>query len=351
MSAAASEATIRLVYGGEAVDSGTMDVRDFAPALLALSELFDEADKLLSGPERDHAIQLRIKHNINHGSFDVTLLVVVQTLLHKILSLFGKDGHDLATLMEALGLVGGSGLIGLIALIRKLRNKQVVKVELTDSKARFVLQGDEVFVSRQTAQLYNDLGVRRALSAMFEPLRRDGIDSVSIKTPDGRAIETVTREELPAFDPPSPVETEPKKINTNEFEQAYTIVSLTFRDGNKWRLTDGQSTINVTIEDAGFLARVNSHDVNFAKDDVIRCKVRQEQFMTSEGLKTETFITRVLEHQHTYRQTVLPMDIAPVDPPKDPGPRAPKPKPAKKSAKKTAKKEAKPAKRNGRRGH
>lgn len=314
MGAVTSEATIRISYDGEALEAGTMDVRDLAPALLALSDLFDEADKVLNGPNPDRVIQLRIRHDIKKGSFDIGI-EVVEAWISKIVNLFA--GQSAAGVANLVGILGFSATVtvGLFKLIKWARARPVKRVELlNDGEARIVIEGDEMVVSRPVAKVFNDMGVRRLFAALLAPLQRDGIESFEVKDPSGKVIEKVTKEEAPAFAPPTPSEI-PEQIVKNNFTQAYTLVSVTFKDGNKWRVFDGQSTVNVTLEDAAFLARVNRHEVQFAKDDVIRCDVRQEQTISGDGLRTEFFITRVLEHKHTYRQVVLPFETPPALPP------------------------------------
>lgn len=194
-------------------------------------------------------------------------------------------------------------------------------------------------MKRSVATLFNDVGVRKALSSFFSPLRRDGIESIAFKTGDGEIVETVLRGELAAYEPPLP-SGPTRKVNSAGFEQAFTIVSVTFKDGNKWRMTDGQSTISATIEDADFLAKVNNHDISFTKDDVIHCTVRQEQSVGPDGLKADTFITKVHEHTRMFRQVVLPM---PLDASSAPASRPPA---RKRSPEKVAMKHAKPSKKS-----
>lgn len=303
MGAVASEASIRIVYDGEALRSGTMDVRDLAPALLALSDLFDETNKVLNGPDR--AIHLRIRHDIKRGSFDIGLQVL-QTWASKIVEMFAGDkASSAANLIEILGFAAGAS-IGLFKLIKWLKNRPVKRVELLDDgNVRLVVDGDELVITHSLAKVFSDLGIRRALAAFLAPLSREGIESFQAKTADGEIVDQVTSPELPAFEPPPPVETAPQQITVNTFKQTYTLVSITFKDGNKWRVSDGQNTINVTIEDSEFLQKVNSHDISFAKDDILRCEVRQVQTLAADGLKTEFFIARILDHQHTYRKQVL----------------------------------------------
>lgn len=63
-------------YDGTALATGTMPVRDLAPALLALGDLFSE-ESLLLHPERE-PVALNIKAT-NEGSFVVKLLLESDT--------------------------------------------------------------------------------------------------------------------------------------------------------------------------------------------------------------------------------------------------------------------------------
>jgi hypothetical protein len=307
MSAIASEATIRIAYDGDALENGTMDVRDLAPALIALADLFDEANKVLSGPDR--AVHLRVHHHVRHGSFDVTIQIV-QTWVAKILTLFAADGASgAANLIEILGFTKGvAESVGLLGLIRWLRGRPVKRIEAIDEhNVRIVVEDGDIVIRRPVGEVFRDLGVRRALAASMAPLSRDGIDSFEVKTVSGTRVEKIDRKDLPSFEPPAPTVTPAEEVNVSNFTHAYTLASVTFKEGNKWRVYDGQSTVPVTIEDAGFLDRVNRHEVSFVKDDVLRCKVRQEQTITGDALKIETFITEVLEHKHLPRQVIIPI--------------------------------------------
>ena len=83
------------------------------------------------------------------------------------------------------------------------------------------------------------------------------------------------------------------------------IVSLAFKEGNKWRLSDGQSDISAIIEDRGFLARIDSNEERFAKGDTLVCRVRMEQSRALGKLKTLYYVEKVIDHKPGSRQTVL----------------------------------------------
>ncbi|MBI4021012.1 MAG: hypothetical protein HY369_02105 [Candidatus Aenigmarchaeota archaeon] len=317
-----SAVTIRIAYDGEALDSGTMNVRDLAPALLALADLFDEANKVLR-PGGDSAVQVRVHPDFKPGSFEVRI-DVVYSLIDQLLKFFADNtGSAIANLLEVLGFSGAVSL-GLLKVVKWLKNRPVKKVELiNDDNARLYVEGDSIVIKRSVLAVFNDLGVRKALAAMLSPLHREGISRFEVRSEkDNQPIEIIVKDELPAFEPPPPAQsvlgTPP--LTLNHYQKSFTIVTLTFKEGNKWKVSDGSNLINVTIQDADFMRRVDHREAVFAKDDIIRCDVQEKQLSTPEGLKTEYAILKVIEHKHAPRQGILQLPAeagkaAPRDPP------------------------------------
>jgi hypothetical protein len=80
--------------------------------------------------------------------------------------------------------------------------------------------------------------------------------------------------------------------------KVFSIVSLSFKAGNKWRLSDGHgSAKSVTVHDAEFLEKIDSNDVRFGKGDLLIFNVREVDRRTPKGLKSEYEILRVIEHR------------------------------------------------------
>ena len=65
-----SSAELSLSFEGDALNDGVIDVRDLAPSLIALGEVFTQANDLLN--ERQASIQLGIRAT-QRGSFEVQL--------------------------------------------------------------------------------------------------------------------------------------------------------------------------------------------------------------------------------------------------------------------------------------
>ena len=96
---------------------------------------------------------------------------------------------------------------------------------------------------------------------------------------------------------------------------AFSIISLAFKEDNKWRLNDGNNQISATINDEDFIRRVDRDQVSFSKGDILVCDVHVTQKEIKGTLKTEYVVERVVEHKRAARQ--LPLLIEDSSAPED----------------------------------
>ena len=75
------------------------------------------------------------------------------------------------------------------------------------------------------------------------------------------------------------------------------IESAVFKDGNKWRFSDGASSFFAELTDSAFMARIESGLERFGKGDLLSVDLRRVQSVTDNGLKLEYTVERVLEHR------------------------------------------------------
>ena len=251
-----SQTSFSIAYDGPAVESGSMDVRDLAPALLAVGQLFDAANLALNGEKATIGVNVQAT---TEGSFEV-VLDVVQRTASQLVSIF--SGHEItaALQLKELVLVGGAGVVGLIGLVKKLRGRSPRKIEKIDDDSVRITHGSETIdVPLKLLRLYSDVNVRDALGHFIkEPLDKDGIDTVEIRQ-EGASVESISVEESDYFGRPDvPDEVLVQSTSTT----AYSIISLAFREENKWRLHDGNAVISVQIADEDFLRKVDASVVS-----------------------------------------------------------------------------------------
>lgn len=295
-----SRAEFQIAYDGFALRDGTMDVRDLALALLAVGQLFDAANYALNGEKTKVSVHVKAT---KEGSFEINL-EVIQSLVDQAKSFLSSDFVVAAINLKEL-ILGGT--ISLCWLVKKLKGGKPDKIERLAGDTMRITIGSESFdVPLKLLRLYQDLAVRSAVEQMVkEPLEKSGIDTFKVIENHITIIE-VTKDEIGSFANPEFAE---KTLLDDVRQSAFSIVSLAFKEDNKWRLHDGNNQISATINDPEFLAKVNRNEVSFSKGDVLVCKVRVRQSQTSSGLKTEYIVEQVIEHIRAPRQ--LDLDIPP----------------------------------------
>src|SRR3954469_17506894 len=101
-----AESTFGIAYDGPALATGRMPVRDLAPALLALGDLFSLSSGLLYPQLSPVAVQVEATEQ---GSFFVHLLLEAEAAWDQLIDIFGsKDASALTNLRDAV--LGGAGL-------------------------------------------------------------------------------------------------------------------------------------------------------------------------------------------------------------------------------------------------
>lgn len=296
--------TFRITYDGPALETSEMDVRELAPALLAIGDLLDAATTALYGDQIKP--QVNVKGSFKTGSFGIDFNLAT-SLLSRVRDIFaGDNATAIANSLAILGALGFLGKVtlkpGLFAVLKWIKGRKIDRVETTEDSAIIFVEGDQLTIELSVLVLLRDVSVRNATSKVLEPLSRDGIDTFAAGT-DSEIVETVTASEISWFNAPVPVD---ELLLDDVRKMAFSIVSLAFKEDNKWRLYDGAATIHATITDVEFLSKVDRNQIAFAKGDVLVCDVRVMQWQTTSGAKTEYEVVKVVEHRASARQIPLP---------------------------------------------
>lgn len=296
-----SRADFTLTYDGPALQNHEMDVRDLAPAMLAVGELFDAMNMLLNGEAAEVQVKVRAHQP---GCFSV-IFDIIQGWRDGAMALLSGDLVTAALNLKEL-LISGTCLVW---WIRTYRGRSPDRVEkLSGNMIRIFYDGESFDVPLALLRLYQDLAVRTALEkVVYRPLQNEGIDVVEF---GDRLLpsQRVTEAESESFKAPEIPE---RVLVSDTREAAFSILSLAFKEDNKWRLHDGSSSVSATIEDEDFLRRVNHNQIRFAKGDVLICEVEFTQKQTAKGLVTENIVKHVKRHIPAPRQLDLLIEDQP----------------------------------------
>jgi hypothetical protein len=258
-----------------------------------LGELFAEAGAVVY-PERP-PVALNIKAT-SDGSFIVDLVLQASGAWDQIIDIFGSETADaLANLVE---LVGGAS--GLFWFIKRLRNRRIEAEASSLAPGQVMLtldDGTTIEIHADALALYRNIRIRRKAREVVEPLVRDGVERLDVRS-EGETTVSLAASDVLAFEPPA----DDVPLLESEREMVVAIAAVAFIEGNKWRLSDGDHTFYALIEDEGFLDRVDRGIESFRKGDFLRCKMRVVQFQRGPDLHTEYRVIDVIEHIPTGTQ-------------------------------------------------
>ena len=297
--------TFRMTYDGPALQDSQMDVRDLAPALLAVGSLLEAASSALYGDRVKP--QVDVRGSFKTGSFGVDFSLVADWVSRIKDMMAGEDATAAANALALLGALGWSvqkaGKPGLFTVLAWLKGRPIERVALQDHLATLHVQGELLEIEIQVLTLLRDVSVRRGCEKILQPMDNPGITRLTVGDDAGQIAQSIAAEQRSWFATP---EIADELLVDDVRKMVFSIVALAFKDDNKWRLHDGSATLHAAISDASFLAKVDANQINFAKGDILVCQVRVRQWQTLNGAKTDYEVERVLEHRTPGRQLSLP---------------------------------------------
>ena len=297
-----STGRFHIIFDGPALDAHEMNVRDLAPALLAVSDIYDEINRVAFGSR--YKVGINVRASFKTGSFLTELAVHAAS----ILELFKDDTVQAACLMmQIFGVPDVPSLVrkGILPFIRWVRRRKITAVvELGNGNVRVEIAGDAMEIERAVVELYQSSKLRKAFEDLIaRPLEKEGIETIGFGDANANTFVSIPREEGPSFIADEP---EDEPIGESTRRAHLQIISPCFQEGNKWRFSDGSASFHAEIRDKAFLGKVMSGEAAFAKGDILDVEMTEAQTLTAKGLSTERFIEKVHGHRNPARQYRLP---------------------------------------------
>lgn len=224
------KASFRISFDGTDLATHTMNVRDLAPSLLALSDIVSEANQVLNGANA--RVELHVTPDIHQACFDIGIEIHQQWETLK--SLMGDEDISTAkNVIEWLFIgcsVTGGTITSLLYVYKKLRKKRPVNVapfkdEHGNRLYRYQFdKGNDQILDEKLHLLYGSHRIRRLLPRLLSPiLKCPGINDFTAYVDKKSAGLSVTKEEAREFDYEVP---EPKTVEPTEDEPFEAILRV-----------------------------------------------------------------------------------------------------------------------------
>lgn len=264
----AKHVTTTIRYDGPALAGHDMDVQDLAPALLALAEIAQIANRKFNGDRA--SLKVLVNADVEQQCFMLDLSMI-QSLMDQAQTFLGKENVTTAReIAEIIGLVGGTGgtLFGLYKWLFG-REKAGNSVSFTKTEATGVTvvnilgDGNTVEVSNQVAALASDPEILKRVKTVLKPLQKPDYRDFTVlerRTP----VVQIDREEakgILAADPPTLVPQEGQEEAEPIFATGPAWVDTShFRGLAKWRLIWAGQTVDARMPEA-FLKQFQDNEI------------------------------------------------------------------------------------------
>lgn len=271
---------LTLRYEGPAVDAGRMGVYDVATNLIAFSDFVVAAAKSSLGEKVEVKAEVA---GFGKGSFITDVLFNVVGPTASILAAF--EAGDLFKLVKES-----------IALWKHLEGAPPKEVAVKRDEVHVTNRDGKVLVVQNSTVnlvLYSEKPAEAVERFVRRPLMQDGIEAIRISGESSQEETVINQSEAQCFVPVSPSE----DVLDTQMRIGLVIESAAFKEGNKWRFSDGTSTFYAEIVDEKFLHRIDIGEERFGKGDVLIVRLRMRQVRTGRDFEVLRQVLEVIEHK------------------------------------------------------
>ncbi|EJC6930942.1 hypothetical protein ABVZ07_002604 [Vibrio parahaemolyticus] len=280
---------LSLEYHGDKVANGQLRAKDVAKYISAIDDFMAITTKHAYGKDAELTFDVS---GFRNQSFDIDFALQVINLGAAAMFASGspKDLIMLAT-----------DCIKACIHLQGQQPKEVQKDTVDKSVHVTNQQGDTQVFHIETINVIADPKAANSLDCFIrEPLSK-GLEAVKVKSSVHKIEAHAAANECDYF---KPIDFE-IPLFTNSIKTGLVIESPSFKDGNKWKFSDGQSSFYAEITDEQFLERVDNGEERFGKNDILLVEMDVIQTQTPTCLKVEKIITKVIDHQYAQKQNSM----------------------------------------------
>lgn len=273
-------------YRGPDVERGRMNALDLGPAIFGVGQMVGGASRTLFND--DTRVRAEVQADFPRASFGIEFFAVaaVRDLLASITL------EQLAAVATILGFGGVGAVQGVLKLLRWQRGRKIDSVEQIGDRYTIKIQDDSVNITINEYKVFVNPEVRQGFKALVQPLESEGVTEVAVKA-ENEPEERITREERDIIAAaPLPEE----EVSVDRSTAILEIIGLSFRQGNKWRFSQGGGTFYADILDEDFLRQVSTHRELFGSGDALRVELEIRTTRSGTDLRFDYTVLHVIEH-------------------------------------------------------
>jgi hypothetical protein len=281
------EDQLTLEYHGVPVESGRMNSYEVAAYIMAFSDFLGIISRTAYGEK----IELQTKiQGFSGGSFKIDFALYVGILAATIF-----DQASSLSVKEFIGLIKES--IGVWSHLRGEPPKAISPDPGTKNNFQIENQnGQSIYASGNVVNIITNMEAGEAVEKFIKSALEKDLSHVQINSKSVGEVAKIEKKEA-AYFIPIITKKPPEVKNEQEIKISLLIESAVFKEGNKWRFSDGENSFPATIADEEFIKKVNEGSERFGKGDELVAKVLFTQSGTFGSLKLDRTIVKVLEHK------------------------------------------------------
>lgn len=278
--------TIR--YDGPALSGHEMDVQDLAPALLALADMIQIANKKFNGNQAD--IKVLVNADVEQKCFMIDISLV-QSFLDQAKGILGIDGVKTAKeIAEWVGILsgGGIGLFGLLKFIRNSRQSDTaLQIENTgDGTITIVGNGNTLVVRREVYLLAQEPKMVEKAKSVLRPLGKEGYETLAFLEGDDAVFE-VRKDEAEGIGalPNQPLSDIPTE-STSQIKGQVRIKSAQYEGNAQWSFLWNGRAINAEMVDkaAEWVIEFQDNKVSAPPNSILDVSMLETAQLDEQGL-------------------------------------------------------------------
>lgn len=284
-----------LRFDGPAVADGRIPVRDLAPSLLALGDLFELAREVAEPDLPEIGLEVR---SFKKGSFDNLLGLAIEGTVGILVA-------DPASALTNLLTLVTHGKHGVLAVARALSGLRPTDRQPVEDKRDYSIgknnRGQQINAPNSVWNVYTDPRSFELFSGVLGPLRKPGLDELVVTNPEEPLVVRKPEVQDMAMEPEAAEQIEGVEVGRSERKTVLSIVQAPLKHpaDHKWKFNEGMDLADfwAKVTHRSWLNDLQNHVRHLDIGDRIKCRLVQiQKEHPTKGLQLDFEVVEVLDH-------------------------------------------------------